>query len=132
MAPRGLRHFPARVRVIRGKVENLESLPDDLPYVDVIVSEWMGYCCIYESMLDSVLVARDKFLRKAGVVAPGPDGEEETKEAGLMAPSQCRMMMSLGETFDVIRERVKFWDDVCGTPKLPLNRALLATTDHER
>ncbi|KIO25717.1 hypothetical protein M407DRAFT_75351 [Tulasnella calospora MUT 4182] len=93
--------FEDVITVIRGKVENLESLPDDLPYVDVIISEWMGYCCIYESMLDSVIVARDKFLRKAGT-------------AGLMAPSQCRMMMSLGETFDVIRERVKFWDDVCG------------------
>ncbi|KAG8957197.1 hypothetical protein FRC00_004354, partial [Tulasnella sp. 408] len=106
--------FEDVITVIRGKVENLESLPDDLPYVDVIVSEWMGYCCIYESMLDSVLVARDKFLRKGGAVVTGPDGEEETKEEGLMAPSQCRMMMSLGETFDIIRERVKFWDDVCG------------------
>ncbi|KAG8988368.1 hypothetical protein FRB90_002795 [Tulasnella sp. 427] len=102
------------ITVIRGKVESLEKLPDDIPYVDVIVSEWMGYCCIYESMLDSVIVARDKFLRKAGVVAPGPDGEDETKEAGLMAPSQCRMMMCLGETFDIIRERIKYWDDVCG------------------
>lgn len=71
-------------------------------------------------MLDSVIVARDKFLRKGGVVVTGPDGEEETKEQGLMAPSQCRMMISLGETFDIIRERVKFWDDVCGASRFPL------------
>ena len=25
-------------------------------------SEWMGYCLLYESMLDTVLVARDKYL----------------------------------------------------------------------
>lgn len=28
--------------------------------VDVIVSEWMGYALLFESMLDSVLHARDK------------------------------------------------------------------------
>ena len=30
--------------------------------VDVIVSEWMGYCLLYESMLPTVLAARDKWL----------------------------------------------------------------------
>lgn len=28
--------------------------------VDIIISEWMGYFLVYESMLDSVLYARDK------------------------------------------------------------------------
>lgn len=31
--------------------------------VDIIVSEWMGYLLIYESMLRSVIVARDRFLK---------------------------------------------------------------------
>ena len=35
--------------------------------VDVIVSEWMGYCLLYEAMFDSVLMARDKWL------APGAE-----------------------------------------------------------
>ena len=30
--------------------------------VDIIISEWMGYCLLYESMLDTVLFARDKWL----------------------------------------------------------------------
>jgi len=30
--------------------------------VDIIISEWMGYCLFYESMLDTVLCARDKWL----------------------------------------------------------------------
>lgn len=30
--------------------------------VDIIISEWMGYFLLYESMLDSVLFARDKYL----------------------------------------------------------------------
>ena len=38
--------------------------------VDVIVSEWMGYGLLYESMLESVLFARDKFLKEGGVVFP--------------------------------------------------------------
>ena len=34
--------------------------------VDVIVSEWMGYCLFYESMLDTVIFARDKWLVRGG------------------------------------------------------------------
>ena len=45
--------------MIRGKVEEIE-LP--VEKVDVIVSEWMGYCLFYESMLDTVIFARDKWL----------------------------------------------------------------------
>lgn len=36
--------------------------------VDIIISEWMGYMLLYESMLDSVLFARDKWLAKDGMV----------------------------------------------------------------
>lgn len=38
--------------------------------VDIIISEWMGYFLIYESMLDTVLFARDKWLQPGGVVQP--------------------------------------------------------------
>src|ERR1700677_1591709 len=47
--------------VIRGKVEEI-TLPDDITHVDIILSEWMGYALLYESMLDSVLRDRDRFL----------------------------------------------------------------------
>ena len=50
--------FPV-VTLIHGKIEEVE-LP--VEKVDIIVSEWMGYCLFYESMLDSVLFARDKWL----------------------------------------------------------------------
>jgi hypothetical protein len=30
--------------------------------VDIIISEWMGYFLLYETMLPTVLVARDKWL----------------------------------------------------------------------
>jgi len=57
------------VTILYGKVEEVE-LPDDVDKVDVIVSEWMGYCLFYETMLPSVLFARDKWLVKDGVIFP--------------------------------------------------------------
>ncbi len=47
------------ITLIKGKVEEI-SLP--VEKVDVIISEWMGYCLFYESMLDTVIYARDKWL----------------------------------------------------------------------
>jgi len=38
--------------------------------VDVIVSEWMGYALFFECMLDSVLAARDAWLKPGGVLLP--------------------------------------------------------------
>jgi type I protein arginine methyltransferase len=62
------------VEVVNRKVEEItiEELRGFFPperqegreaYVDIIISEWMGYMLLYESMLDSVLYARDHFLR---------------------------------------------------------------------
>jgi len=84
--------------VIRGKVEEI-SLPDGVAHVDIIISEWMGYGLLYESMLDSVLHARDRFL--------SPNG-------GVMAPSQCRMNLVLCEANELYKERIEFWSDVHG------------------
>ena len=36
----------------------------------MIVSEWMGYALLFETMLDSVLAARDKWLRPGGALLP--------------------------------------------------------------
>lgn len=56
-----------KITVIKGKMEEIE-LP--VPKVDIIISEWMGYFLLYESMLDSVLWARDKYLVKGGKMLP--------------------------------------------------------------
>ena len=83
--------------MIRGKVENIQ-LPEGVEKVDIIISEWMGYALLYESMLDSVLHARDRFLRKDGV----------------MAPSQTQMVLALCEGSELFKERIGFWNDVYG------------------
>lgn len=59
--------FESQITIIQGKVEEI-SLP--VEKVDIIVSEWMGYFLIYESMMDTVLFARDKWLRKGGLILP--------------------------------------------------------------
>lgn len=54
------------ITVIQSKMEDVE-LPEK---VDVIVSEWMGYFLLRESMFDSVLVARDRWLKPDGAMFP--------------------------------------------------------------
>jgi type I protein arginine methyltransferase len=56
-----------KITVLKGKMEEIE-LP--VPKVDIIISEWMGYCLLYESMLDTVLYARDKYLVEGGKMLP--------------------------------------------------------------
>ncbi|KAI9313043.1 S-adenosyl-L-methionine-dependent methyltransferase [Dichotomocladium elegans] len=87
--------FDEIITVIRGKVEEI-SLPVDK--VDIIVSEWMGYFLLFEAMLDSVLVARNRWL------APN----------GIMAPSHCRILMAALDDEDLKNDRCNFWDDVYG------------------
>jgi len=57
------------VTILQGKVEEVD-LPDGIEKVDVIISEWMGYCLFYESMLNTVFYARDKWLNKDGILFP--------------------------------------------------------------
>jgi protein arginine N-methyltransferase 3 len=84
-----------KVTCIRGKIEDV-SLP--VPQVDIIVSEWMGYCLLYESMLDSVIQARDKYL--------APDG--------LMVPSHATLRIAPLADSELIASHVDFWRDVYG------------------
>jgi protein arginine N-methyltransferase 1 len=51
------------ITVLKGKMEEVE-LPVDK--VDIIISEWMGYFLLYESMLETVLWARDRYLAPGG------------------------------------------------------------------
>ncbi|KAA3490155.1 protein arginine N-methyltransferase PRMT10-like [Gossypium australe] len=52
------------VEVIEGSIEEV-VLPEK---VDVIISEWMGYFLLRESMFDSVICARDRWLKPSGVM----------------------------------------------------------------
>jgi len=54
------------VVVLEGYMEKIE-LPEK---VDVILSEWMGYFLLREAMFDSVLAARDVWLKPGGAMFP--------------------------------------------------------------
>jgi type I protein arginine methyltransferase len=87
--------FEDKITCLRGKIEDV-TLP--VNKVDVIVSEWMGYCLLYEAMLDSVIWARDKYL----------------KEDGLMVPSHMNLWVAPIADPDYITDHIAFWRDVYG------------------
>ena len=90
--------YSDRVTIIRGKVEEVE-LPGIGPGgVDIIISEWMGYFLLYESMLDTVIWARDKWL------APG----------GILLPDTATLYLAGIEDAEYRAEKLDFWDDVYG------------------
>lgn len=84
------------IEVIQKKMEDVE-LP--CKHVDIILSEWMGYFLLYESMLDTVLYARDKYLN--------PD-------TGIMLPDQAVLYMCGIEDGQYRAEKIDFWDNVYG------------------
>jgi len=85
------------VTILKGKVEEVE-LPEGIEKVDIIVSEWMGYCLFYESMLNTVLYARDKWL------APN----------GLIFPDRATLYIEAIEDRQYKDEKINWWDQVYG------------------
>jgi type I protein arginine methyltransferase len=98
--------FSDSITLIQGKVEEIE-LP--VNSVDILVSEWMGYFLLYESMLDTVLFARDKWLVKDGIIFP----------------DKATMYMSAIEDGAVKRDRIDFWNDVYGFDMTPIQEIAL-------
>ncbi|KAJ3341711.1 type I protein arginine N-methyltransferase Rmt1 [Gonapodya sp. JEL0774] len=89
--------FEGKVVLLKGKMEEIQ-LPEGVEKVDIIISEWMGYALLYESMLDTVLFARDKYLAKDG----------------LIFPDKATMQIAAIEDGDYKEEKIGFWDSVYG------------------
>ncbi|KAL0956665.1 hypothetical protein HGRIS_002797 [Hohenbuehelia grisea] len=87
--------FKDTITLVKGKLEEAE-LP--LQEFDIIISEWMGYFLLYESMLDTVLLARDKYLKKDG----------------LIFPDVATLYVAAIEDQDYKEEKINFWDNVYG------------------
>ena len=88
------------IEVIAGRVEDVQL---DVK-ADVIVSEWMGFYLLHESMLNSLIVARDKWL----------------KDGGLMLPSSADLYICPVSMKDYLKEHHEFWNDVYGFDFSPL------------
>ncbi|KAK6590414.1 arginine n-methyltransferase [Cryptosporidium xiaoi] len=66
--------------------------------VDIIISEWMGYLLLFESMLDTVLYCRDKWL----------------VEGGLIFPDKAQMYIAGIEDAEYKQEKLGYWNNVYG------------------
>ena len=92
-----------KITVIQSSIEDAE-LPEK---VDVIISEWMGYFLLRESMFDSVIIARDKWMK------PG----------GAMYPSHATMSLSLIKSHKALQkiqemqQSLQVWDEFVETTK---------------
>ena len=96
-----------KITIIKSKVEDVK-LPVDK--VDIIISEWMGYFLLYESMLDTVLFARDKWLNKDGY----------------MLPDHCTITLAGIEDTDYKASKVNFWENVYGVDMSCFKNAVIA------
>jgi len=81
-----------KITVLHGRIEDV-TLPHK---VDIIVSEWMGYALFYESMLHSVIYARDAWLK------PG----------GIMFPNTCSLRMAPSTHTEVRETSLHFWSSL--------------------
>ena len=81
-----------KITIIQSKVEEA-NVPEK---VDIIISEWMGYFLLFESMLDCVLFARDKWLK--------PNGK--------ILPDKATMYLAALEDSNYKSSKLDFWDNV--------------------
>ncbi|XP_077436438.1 protein arginine N-methyltransferase 2 isoform X2 [Vanacampus margaritifer] len=88
------------VTVLQGRAEEIQ-LPEQ---VDVLVSEWMGNCLLFEFMVESVLLARDRWLR----------------EGGTMWPSSAALTLVPCQAHRYYGEKMAFWENPYGLDFTPL------------
>jgi len=87
------------ITIVQGKVEDIVQLPHGIEQVDVIISEWMGYCLFYESMLNTVLYARNKWLNPT---------------TGVMFPDKATLYVCAIEDRQYKDDKINWWDNVYG------------------
>lgn len=117
-----------KITLLQGKMEEV-TLP--FPQVDIIISEWMGYFLLYESMLDTVLYARDRYLKPGGLIFPDKatiflagieDGEYKEEKIG------CRSHpFGAGpNSIPMLTAKYVVWDNVYGFDYTPLKETALS------
>uniref|UniRef100_A0A665URD7 Protein arginine N-methyltransferase 3 n=2 Tax=Echeneis naucrates TaxID=173247 RepID=A0A665URD7_ECHNA len=95
-----------KITLIKGRIEDI-NLP--VEKVDIIISEWMGYFLLFESMLDSVLYARDLYLADGGSVYP----------------DLCNISLAALGDPQKHQDRIGFWDDVYGFNMACMKKAVV-------
>jgi protein arginine N-methyltransferase 1 len=94
-----------KITIIQGVMEEVE-IPER---VDLVVSEWMGYALLFESMLPSVISARDRFMK------PG----------GTMFPNIAHLYLAGVNDPGLAAAKFDYWNDVHGFDFSPIRRWVL-------
>ena len=92
----------SKVMVVKGKIEQIE-LPGleqiNGGYVDIIVSEPIGFLLVHERMLESYIVARERFLKPS---------------VGLMLPTSGDMILApITDAYEYQQQldKLQFWEN---------------------
>lgn len=88
--------FERIIEVHQTKIEDFNIAGEDQRQIDIIVSEWMGFYLLHEGMLDSVLFARNKFLRSDGSIFP-------QNATITVAPCQLPSLFEAWDTHDEVQ-----------------------------
>lgn len=98
------------ISVVHTKAEELnQKIQVPQNGFDLLVSEWMGYCLLYESMLSSVIYARDHFLKPGGAILPDT-------------------AMILGAGFGKGGTSLPFWENVYGFDMSCIGKEVTSTS----
>jgi len=94
-----------KINIQKGRAEDLKIEGK----VDVIISEWMGYFLLFESMLDTVIYCRDNYL----------------SDSGCIYPDKCNISLVALDDDDLYNNKVKFWGDVYGYKMAAMRKSVI-------
>jgi len=94
--------YEKKVTVIKGKIEEIMR-EGKIPKhgIDVIISEWMGYFLLYESVLDSIVAVRDHYLNT-------------TNPKATVWPNRVQLFAAAIDDRAHYQRKVRHWKDVFG------------------
>ncbi|CAF1390386.1 unnamed protein product [Adineta ricciae] len=76
-------HLQNKIQIINKRIEDIDKFDEN---IDIIISEWMGFYLFHESILESVIYARDKFL---SLPSPNNDITPDQNESINIFPSHA-------------------------------------------
>ncbi|RHN82602.1 putative methyltransferase [Medicago truncatula] len=95
------------ITVLHGRVEDV-TIDEQ---VDVIISEWMGYMLLQECMLESIVTARDRWLKPSGLLLPSSATVNSLRNYFILPLPSCTWLHSPALRYF---DNIGFWSDVDG------------------
>jgi protein arginine N-methyltransferase 1 len=105
----GENNMASQITVLHSKVEDIDVLPDNVQHVDIILCDWIGYFLFSDTLLDSVIYARDHFANASTIIMP----DKVSLYLAGIEDSQYRS------------EKYDFWDNVYGFQMSSVQRVAL-------